>query len=302
MKKSTKILLFGGLLLIAVGSVLVATVSSIYGTSKIIQMVKNGDLTMRIGEAYVGITGFFSDIGDDLEDDLSIGYVEKERIAGKEEVKNLDISLTGGSLKVKESEDDSVYLTMKQIGGLKYSIDEDKTLKINQKKKDVINGAGEIILYLPKNMEFEAVHVDLGGGEMDVVEMTAKELEISVGAGQIDMQKMQIERVEVSVGAGEINMEESIVNDLVLDMAMGDAEFSGRIQNGCEISCSMGNVSLDLEDKEEAFDYEIDCEAGEVEIGSIESAGVSFSRKIDNGQGRLISVDCALGNVEINFE
>lgn len=302
MKKSTKILLFGGLLLIAVGSALIATVSGIYGTTKVVQMVTNGDLAMRIGNGNVGITSFFDHMGEEIENDFSVGYMSKEKIATKDEVSNLDISLTGGSFKIKESEDDAVYLTIKQIGGIKCSITEDKTLKINQKKEDVINGAGEIILYLPKSMEFEAVSVDLGGGEMDMYEMTAEELEISVGAGQINLQKMQIECANVSVGAGEINVEESSVDDLVLDIAMGNAEFDGKIQNSCEISCSMGNVSMELEEKEEKYDYKIECDAGEVEVGSVQSAGVSFSREIDNGQGRLIQVDCALGNVEIDFD
>ena len=62
----------------------------------------------------------------------------------------------------------------------------------------------------------------------------------------------------------------------------------------------MGNISVTLGTNKEAYDYLVSVTAGIASIGDEDFTGVS-RKLIDNGAGRRIEVDVAMGNITLDF-
>lgn len=312
MKKSTKVLLFGGLILFGAGTALVVTVSAICGTAKIAKMAANGDFSIeaeghgRLGLFNIdGITYSLINEHADYDDEdgyIHKGYIDHAQIASKDQVKNLDISFGGGVLRVEKSSDDNVYITVNHEDEFRYGVGDEETLFIEQKDAEIIHGNGEIILFLPEGLKFDRVNIDFGGGKLEVDEIYAEELNASVGAGQIDVARITAYDASFDVGAGDLDIENGVIENLNLDVAVGKADYEGSISGSCDVNCDIGKVNLELNNKEEEFNYDVDCALGKVSIGSNWSSGTTVERRIDNGKDKNISVDCATGKVDIDFK
>ena len=279
MKKSTKILLFGGLLLTVAGIITMVITGGMLGKQKLKEATANGTLSISEEDIERWI-GYFQ--GGDLPESDEMFVVQRGMVGLGNDVKNLDIRFGAGTFAIQESEDDSIYLQMEHAIPFEYGIDEEGTLYVKPAGDKVIAGAGTITLWLPKNMVFDEVDLELGAGEMKANSLEMKELEVAVAAGQITLNKIKCDEAKLQVGAGEISIERCELNDLSLDLAMGDAR-------------------LKLEGKEEDYDYDINCGAGEVKVGSMVSAGLAFDRDIDLGKDKKIEVECAMGSVDIEF-
>jgi hypothetical protein len=64
----------------------------------------------------------------------------------------------------------------------------------------------------------------------------------------------------------------------------------------------MGNITMQLEGEEEDFDYELDCVTGNLRIGDTEYSGLASSREVDNNAIKKMDLQCAMGNIEVEFE
>lgn len=235
-------------------------------------------------------------------DDTKYG-VENGFIASKEQVRNLEIDLDAGEFSVKASEDDKIYVTILNTTAFDYGVDETHTLYVRDHNGKATGiGAGKITLYLPAKMEFETALIDVGGGEMEIPSMNAETLEISLGAGNVDFEALQAERVSISLGAGEIHIAQGEVKNLDVDVAAGEAYYAGSIGTDCTASVSMGELNMILDEKEEDFDYELDCGMGEMSIGSISSTGLAFERSIHEGRDKKLEVSCSMGTVNVSFD
>lgn len=279
MKKSTKILLLGGLLLVLVGGLIMLITGGVIGGQKLGEMIENGDLTVDIGD--VGFVGYhFDDEENTAEGEAFV--LEKEAIGTSAEFKNLEIDFGAGELQIKESEDEYMYLDVNHSMFFKYGIDEEQTLYIKPKKKNFANATGEMVLYLPKGMVFEEVDFDLGAGEMTVEQLETRDLEVSVGAGTAFFKNLKCDVADMEVGAGEITVSQGDVKKTSLELAMGTA-------------------TLNFCGKEEDYDYDLSCGAGEIRIGSMYSGGVGFDKETNLGREKEVKVECAMGTVSVNF-
>ena len=279
MKKSTKILLLGGILLVLAGGITMIIAGGMLGKQKLKEATANGTLSISEEDIERWINYFQ---GEDFPESDEMFVVQRNMIGNRSEVKNLDIRFGAGTFEIQESEDDSIYLEMEHAIPFEYGIDEEGTLYVKPTSDKVIGGAGTITLWLPKNMVLGEVDLELGAGEMKANSLEMKELEVAVAAGQITLNKIKCDDAKLQVGAGEITIDRCELKDLSLELAMGDAR-------------------LKLAGKEEDYDYDINCGAGEVKVGSMVSAGLAFDRDIDLGNDKKIEVECAMGSVEIEF-
>lgn len=289
MKKSTKILLIGGLLLVLIGGCILLISGTILGSKRIGQLMEDGHLSVSLGDDVderLSLT-----IGDDVvihlgnEADHEVKQssgVGKEKIGTGEDVRNLAIAYGAGELKILESEDENIYLEVDHTMVFEYGIDKEKTLYIKPKKKKFTNATGEMILYLPKEIRFDWVNFELGAGEMTVSNIETAEMELSVGAGTVVLENLKCDTADVEVGAGEMEVKKGNVESLTLNLAMGEAD-------------------LMLAGKEEDYDYDVSCGAGEVQIGSMYAGGLASEKDTDFGREKNIQVECAMGSVSIDF-
>ena len=279
MKKSTKILLLGGILLVLVGGITMLISGSILGSQKVKEYVESGDFAITLNN--LEELGFYFN-ADEFPDNAEKFVLEKEQVGKFSDVKNLDIVFGAGTFHILESEDEYIYLEMKHVGVFEYGIDQESTLYVKPKNNTIGSATGEIKLYLPQNMIFDEVKLELGAGELYANYLEMKKLEVSVAAGAVNLNQIVSDDMELEVGAGELVVDQGDVKKLSVDL-------------------SMGEVLVKLTGKEDDYDFDLSCGAGEVKVGSMVSGGVAFERDTDFGREKKIDIECALGTVEISF-
>lgn len=240
-------------------------------------------------------------------------------------VTDIDIELGGCNLIIKESEDDCIWLandsTLKTV---KYSL-KNGVFKLYYSSSvhfwHDISENGSISLYLPKGMNLSSIDMEIGAGKMESIPLCASEIDleagagtfvieslsgndinIQVGAGKADIHSIHAQNVDAQCGAGEIRVDELITDVLSLEAGMGDMDIKGDIYESADIECSMGNINLTLQGAKSDYDYDMECSMGNLSLGGEKYSGVAIEKDIDNGNGRLIDIECAAGNISIDFE
>ena len=92
------------------------------------------------------------------------------------------------------------------------------------------------------------------------------------------------------------------VDELNLEVGMGESRVEGSVAEEIDIECGMGRTQLVLTDKEEDFNYDISCAAGNVNIGNRSYAAVAEDTYIDNDASRDCTLECAMGSIDISFK
>lgn len=302
MKKGTKFLLLGGLLLSLIGILIIFASAAVAGPAALSKMLENGDFTVKIDGTDIML------LGEPEGDWVTFANEETGELAKAEDIKKIDASIGGGVFKIKESEEYENF-TVKYEGSSKNctwklkgdTLLIDNTLVFNRKNK-WNNNVGEIVLYVPKGASLESLEIELGGGEMKLDNIKAEKADISIGAGELSMNSFASSSLNIDMGAGEVKIKNAKIDSLNMDMAMGNAEYQGEIARKAVINCSMGEIDLELSGRKKDFNYSIDCSAGNVEIEDSEYSGLGVTTELDYEAEKEIVVDCSMGNVEIKFD
>lgn len=234
--------------------------------------------------------------------------VEKTLVADSK-VTKLEIELGGCMFELKDSGDSSYYVEYNGRGKSQVFVEEEELhiKAVNSNNWNIIswneNGNDNCLtLYVPMDIILEEVNIDLGAGQMKLDNLKTKDMEVDMGAGQILSDGLQAEKVSISVGAGEIVLDEVQVKDVQAEVGAGNCEIKGNVTGDIEAECAMGNMTFVLEGSEQDFNYEIQCVTGNITIGNSEYSGVSQEQSIHNNATRNMELECAMGNVEVEFE
>ena len=130
--------------------------------------------------------------------------------------------------------------------------------------KDGKSSFGELNICLPQDKKLDYIKTSVGAGELELENLTAKEL-------------------NVKVGTGDASLHNVTADNAVLECGMGDMDFEHSV--------------LGMRD----FNYDLSCKAGEIKIGEAEYSGLNFSEKIENGGGRNMKISCKMGDVSLEF-
>lgn len=113
-----------------------------------------------------------------------------------------------------------------------------------------------------------------------------------------------LDKVELESGVGEISIEDGflICEKLELECGVGECDIYADVQKEARIEGGVGAVRLTLAGEQQDYDFDLECGLGSVKLGEREFEGAGVDRRIDNGAGREICVECGIGSVEILFE
>ena len=143
---------------------------------------------------------------------------------------------------------------------------------------------GQIVITIPEDAVFDAVEIGIGAGRLEAHSIAADEIEVSVGAGEGIIHDFQAESFAAECAAGKLTL-------------------SGRAGKLAQVDCGMGAVVLTLDGGEEAYNCDISCGMGEVQIGEqYRTGGLAAERTIQNGADRTLQIDCGMGSVKVEFE
>lgn len=221
--------------------------------------------------------------------DNEVDIFDKEAGNIYDDIHSMDIDLKAGEVEILTSYDDYVEIETENISKkLKLNCYRDgNTLVVDS--TDNLNGVlnqnlGTVCIYLPEGLYLENVKINVGAGRLYIEDICTNDFSVDIGAGQAEIYSFHANEAVFNCGAGEIVAH-------------------GNVDKEIDIDCGLGNVSYYTEDREEDYNYKLNCGVGEISCGSNHYSGISSEQKIDHHHAsKEMDIDCGLGNVEIIFE
>lgn len=322
MKKFAKVSLITAGILAALGCVL-CLVSGLLGGRNFIYWAKNDSRVMEkldrvankldnaFEHVYIGSWHFGWD--DENPGELTVNdhtvsaddaWETQQSLDG---VRNLNLMLGAGSLVLKEKDDPDgmIDIYVQGKGGCDYRIKEG-TLYVEGFKgiKTVGTDISEnvITLVIPKGTRFEELDIEVGAGTMEITGVEAIEVDATVGAGVLLLYQVESRELSAEAGAGKVEAREMISGEVSITVSMGEGIYDGTASGDVEVECDMGRIEFSLREKQEDFNYDIECGMGNVEIGGAEFSGLAREQRMDNHAYREFEAVCNMGNIVINFQ
>lgn len=178
------------------------------------------------------------------------------------EAENLEISVEAGSFEVKYHDDETVKLEVGNGDKMQCFVEGD-TLKVIGSQKNSFTGGSNMKVYLPKDAQYTNVMIDAGMGNVVFSDIKTDNLEVSVG--------------------------------------MGNVEVQGYANGDVTIECGMGVVNMELTGDSKAYNYDLSCGVGTLEVEEVCDISGIGSKSVDNGASNEIEVSVGMGKVEMNF-
>lgn len=161
------------------------------------------------------------------------------------------------------------------------------------------NNEGNLVLYLPENIEFKEVKIVAGASKIDIEDLTTNDLNLELGAGKTRIQNLNVsDKCKIDGGAGKVDIESGIINDLDLDMGVGETNITASLIGKSDIDAGIGSLKIELIGNKQ--DYTIKTNKG---IGTIRVDGNSMSNGQLYGDGKnTIELDGGIGNIVVEFK
>ena len=328
MKKFMKVCAVISVIMIVLGAALTCVAKVTRGSraiSELVRSVSGGIVDVRLGGLQDKKWGIFigdsigdididdiddiddlDDIDDYFDDDRHDGsgreVLEGETDSIEGNISKLKVELSGCEFLTDISPDGMFHLGKKDMEKVRCYVENGELHVEAVEKIGWHETTGTLILYLPEGKYFDEVDIELGAGTVTLNDITSGEISLEVGAGQILTSNLQAGELDVSVGAGEADLDAMTVDVLDVEVGMGELTGSGSVGRRADIECGMGNVELKLAGSQQDFNYKIESAAGNLDLGKDSYSGLAQERRIDNGAGKNMAIECSMGNIKIEFE
>ncbi len=158
------------------------------------------------------------------------------------------------------------------------------------------------VLTVPEDHVFNKASLHMGAGHLGIEKLNVGELELELGASDVDISDLNaVTSVDIEGGAGDISITNSQINGLDLNMGIGKLTLDSKLIGNNNINLGVGDSDINLKGK--ADDYRLDITKG---IGEITIDGEKYSNNMEKfsteiGGTSFVELDCAVGNVNIDF-
>lgn len=318
MKKFLKFCLITAGILVITGLILGIAGSAAGGSREVARMARNGELTFGSDFLRWGFWDFDEDWPEEEDADRLYDLDEVKVFDEDREIQSGDIALTrlpvsdiadfhislgGGEFEIRQSEDESFYLEAKNADRLQV-YEANNTLYLKAIRTKVHNMDTRITLYIPGGISYRELDLELGAGVLRLEDaLSFLEADIEVGAGQMFLENLICGSLKVDVGAGELVGKNLTVYDSAeWSVDAGHLQMDAAVEGDLDVECSVGSAELTLAGDEAAFNYEIECAAGMIQVGSMEFAGLSAERSLNNNAAKEMDLNCQMGAIEITFK
>lgn len=176
-----------------------------------------------------------------------------------------------------------------------------QNLQIQEKSRKWFNNnsQGNLIIYVPDNMEFETIKINAGAGQINIENLNAKKFILDLGAGNTEISNLNITKdCDIDGGVGKLNILSGKINNLDLDLGIGETDLIAMLEGKSEIDSGIGKLNIVLLGNKE--DYKIKTNKG---IGSIKIGEEEIKDDQTWGTGEnYIKLDGAIGNIKVDFK
>lgn len=213
------------------------------------------------------------------------------------EVETLDIDVAFTNLIIKKGD-----LLVAETNNEDINCKQDnQNLQIKEKQHNWFskNHKGNLVVYIPENLEFEKVKINAGAGKIQIENINTKKLYLELGAGETIIEKLNVtDNCKIESGAGKVSVLSGNINELNLDIGVGKFELASAITGKSEINAGIGNLELNIKNNKE--NYTIKADKG---IGTIKIDGKEVADDVTYGDGEnTIKIDGGIGSIKIDFE
>lgn len=316
MKKFSKVSLIAAGILLVIGCMLGA-VSAIAGGRTIGRIILDDDyddelddkierFVMNAGKSvYYATDGKFVFIAGKASDTSTMAVMSDRFDAS--EIRNMELELGAGTFTIEEKDTDEieVYVSGKKIDRCNYYSKGD-TFYIEGFKdsswRDLNDSYIEVEVKVPTGSSFEKIELETGASIVKISGIKVNKLEAVVGAGELYLNGIEMTKLDAEIGAGRMDASAVSAQDAEINVGMGECIYDGAITGNLDAECGMGNMDFTLEGKETDHNYEIECSAGSVDIGSFYTEAFAAEKRINNNAASKFDIECSMGNVSISFK
>lgn len=213
------------------------------------------------------------------------------------EVATLDIDVAFTNLIIKKGDLLLAETNNKNINCIQNN--QNLQIKENQHSLFSKNDTGDLVIYIPEDLEFKKVKINSGAGKIQIENINAEKLYLELGAGETIIEKLNVtDDCKIESGAGKVSILSGNINELNLDMGVGKFEVTSALTGNSKINAGIGNLELNIQGNKE--NYTIKANKG---IGSIKIDGKEVSNDITYGNGENnIKIDGGIGEIKIDFK
>lgn len=222
-------------------------------------------------------------------------------------IRNLELELGAGEFIIREKEvsDGVIDIDVEGVGKCTNYV-KNGTLYVEGFKSIHVIGnsisTNRITLEIPADMSFDEIDVEIGAGVMEISDLKAREFDAAIGAGELTMENIEANEFSTEIGAGSLNAENVSTQNADVTVNLGECIYNGTISGNLEAECDMGSMEFYLNGREEEHNYEIECAAGNIEVGSLSFTALGAEKMINNGVGSTFDISCSMGDITIRFK
>lgn len=160
------------------------------------------------------------------------------------------------------------------------------------------NNKGDLVVYIPENLEFEKVKINAGAGKIQIENINTENLYLELGAGETKIEKLNVTNdCKIESGAGKVSILSGNIKNLNLDMGVGEFNVTSAITGDSKVNAGIGSLELNIQNSKE--NYTIKADKG---LGSIKIDGKEVADDVRYGDGQnTIKIDGGIGAIKINF-
>ncbi|MCP1102624.1 DUF4097 and DUF4098 domain-containing protein YvlB [Aequitasia blattaphilus] len=210
------------------------------------------------------------------------------KVTEYDDIRSLDVKYYYGKLEIL-TDSNAKKIKVEEITRTGRSADyevEDGELQIESHKGGIswfnTRGNRSMRITIPQKLQLDEVDLELGAGQLQVNNLSAKEIHLEVGAGEGKLEDFQGDYVTIKNGAGRVE-------------ATGDATRNLDVETG------VGEVVVGVKGDSTDYNYSVSSGIGEVRIGETSYGGIGSDGNVSNNSDRDIKVECGVGKVAISF-
>ena len=230
MRKFTKVvLIIAAIMFVAGVGCVMASFAMGLTWGKLDNMVKNGKFNFSIGNSFT--IGESKDVTNDVE-----------------ACRNLDVEFGAGALNISYADVEQIEVKKDGIKSLKTYTEGDTFYIEGSGGVGIHSGTGTVEVLIPHGHQFSEVDLEIGAGEVTIMNLDAQEMTAEVGAGQLHVQLVGTEtdyNYETECGIGEIKIGANSVG------GMGNTQ--ERTNPGAtrflDLECGVGQIQIDFANK-----------------------------------------------------
>lgn len=304
MKKFIKICLIAGGVCILIGGGITATAAALGGNLQ--EVMPRRAVEWRKEISGVDLDGFWENFddgfaGEDFEDYYDQIYTDTgekgQEIFSSAEIKKLDIEARAGKIVFAEDPSGDRIRIFCNRDETHWSIkpkEDELKLKVYPGDGGIGDESGLLVtIFVPEDYHFASVNLKLNRSNRMSDRKVSAPLMIaqSLSADEMDL--------ETKVGAIKINGGSAGDLDIVSDV--GAVDFSGVTSGDIDAKSRVGAIRLELTGRKEDYNYEIQCSLGAVKIGEESIAALKNKKKVNNGAGKKMDLECETGAIQVDF-